>query len=180
VVDGVEHPVDILVFASGFEVTTDYTHRLGFDPSGRGGVSMSDSWAEGPHTLHGVLTHDFPNLMMISTVQGAFGTNFAHYLTETSRHVAELIRTCEEDGIATIEASTEAEAEWFDLLMTMVGGLAVYNAACTPGYLNGEQGEPSMKAARNSPYMGSMLDYARLLEAWRQAGGLVGAEVTEG
>ena len=96
VVAGVEYPVDILVFASGFEVTTDYHHRLGFDPKGRAGVSMSESWAEGPHTLHGVLTHDFPNLMMISTVQGAFGTNFAHYLTETSKHVAELIQTCDE------------------------------------------------------------------------------------
>ena len=48
--------------------------------------------------------------------------------------------------------------------MTMVGGLAVYNMSCTPGYLNNEQGEGDMKAARNSPYMGSMLDYARLLE----------------
>ena len=178
-VDGVEYPVDVLVFASGFEVTTDYHHRLGFDPKGRDGVSMSESWAEGPHTLHGVLSHDFPNLMMISTVQGAFGTNFAHYLTETSRHVAELIQACEDEGIATIEASPEAEEEWFNLLMTMVGGLAVYNASCTPGYLNGEQGQGDMKAARNSPYMGSMLDYARLLKAWRDAGGLVGAEVVK-
>jgi cation diffusion facilitator CzcD-associated flavoprotein CzcO len=178
VVDGVEHPVDVLIFASGFEVTTDYHHRLGFDPKGRGGVSMSESWAEGPHTLHGVLTNGFPNLMMISTVQGAFGTNFAHYLTETSRHVAELIEACDEDGIATIEASTDAEGEWFDLLMTMIGGLAVYNMTCTPGYLNNEQGQGDMKAARNSPYMGSMLDYARLLEAWRREGTLAGAETT--
>jgi len=117
--------------------------------------------------------------MMISTVQGAFGTNFAHYLTETSRHVAELIQACEDEGIATIEASPEAEEEWFNLLMTMVGGLAVYNASCTPGYLNGEQGQGDMKAARNSPYMGSMLDYARLLKAWRDAGGLVGAQVAK-
>ena len=179
IVGGVEYPVDILVFASGFEVTTDYHHRLGFDPKGRAGVSMSESWAEGPHTLHGVLTHDFPNLMMISTVQGAFGTNFAHYLTETSKHVAELIETCEADGVATIEASTQAEEEWFNLLMTMVGGLAVYNMSCTPGYLNNEQGAGDMKAARNSPYMGSMLNYARLLEAWRAEGSLAGAEVSK-
>ncbi len=179
VVAGVEYPVDILVFASGFEVTTDYTHRLGFDPKGRGGVSMSDSWADGPHTLHGVLTHDFPNLMMISTVQGGFGVNFVHYLTETSRHVAELIRQCEDEGVRTIEASTQAEEEWFDLLMTMVGGLAVYNAACTPGYLNGEQGPGTIKSARNSPYMGSVLDYANVLRQWRAAGGLQGAEVAK-
>ncbi|MFM7872351.1 MAG: monooxygenase, partial [Actinomycetota bacterium] len=63
VVEGVEYPVDCLIFASGFEVTTDYTHRLGFDPVGRGGVSLSTAWTEGPATLHGVLTRGFPNLM---------------------------------------------------------------------------------------------------------------------
>ncbi len=91
--------------------------------------------------------------------------------------IERVLLTCDAEGVATIEASTEAEEEWFNLLMTMVGGLAVYNATCTPGYLNGEQGEPSMKAARNSPYMGSMLDYARLLEAWRAEGSLAGAEI---
>ena len=39
VVDGVEYPVDLLIYASGFEVTTDLHHRLGFDPTGRGGVN---------------------------------------------------------------------------------------------------------------------------------------------
>jgi hypothetical protein len=61
----------------------------------------------------------------------------------------------------------------------MVGGLAVYNMSCTPGYLNNEQGAGDMKSARNSPYMGSMLNYARLLEAWRAEGSLAGAEVAK-
>ncbi len=60
VVDGVEYPVDLLVFASGFEVTTDFDHRVGFDPVGRGGISLSERWAEGARTMHGVLQADFP------------------------------------------------------------------------------------------------------------------------
>ena len=178
VVDGVEHPVDVLIFASGFEVTTDYTHRLGFDPKGRDGTSMSDSWAEGPHTLHGVLSHGFPNLMMISTVQGGFGTNFVHYLTETSRHVAEVIAGCDADGVRTIESLPEAEDAWFWVLMGTVGGLGEYNAACTPGYLNSEQAAGDMKAARSSPFMGAVQDYAAHLRAWRAAGDRAGTEVT--
>ena len=33
VVAGVEYEVDCIIFASGFEVGTDYTRRAGFDPS---------------------------------------------------------------------------------------------------------------------------------------------------
>ena len=47
VVDGVEYPVDLLVFASGFEVTTDFDHRVGFDPVGRGGIALSERWSAG-------------------------------------------------------------------------------------------------------------------------------------
>ncbi len=82
VVDGVEYPVDLLIYASGFEVTTDLHQRLGFDPKGVGGLALSERWAEGAHTLHGVLARGFPNLLLISLVQGGFGTNFSHLLSE--------------------------------------------------------------------------------------------------
>ena len=84
VVDGVEYPVDLLIYASGFEVTTDLHQRLGFDPKGVGGVALSERWAEGAHTLHGVLASGFPNLLLISLVQGGFGTNFSHLLSESA------------------------------------------------------------------------------------------------
>ena len=178
VVDGVEYPVDILIYASGFEVTTDYNHRLGFDPKGRSGLSMSDAWADGAHTWHGVFTKDFPNLLMISTVQGGFGVNFVHYLTETSLHVATMIDYCLREEIIEIEATEEGQEEWFNLLMTKIGGLANYNASCTPGYLNNEQAEGDMKAARNTPFMGSVMEYADTLAAWRDAGTWHGVAMT--
>ena len=40
VVDGEEYELDLIVFASGFEVTTDQHRRLGFDPAGRDGVRL--------------------------------------------------------------------------------------------------------------------------------------------
>jgi cation diffusion facilitator CzcD-associated flavoprotein CzcO len=176
VVDGVEYPVDLLIYASGFEVTTDYDHRLGFDPKGRGGVPLSEVWSDGPHTLHGVLAHGFPNMLMISTVQGGWGTNFVHYLQETSNHVAQVIAECENDGIATIEATTQSEEDWLMVLYGTVAGVARYNATCTPGYMNSEQ-DMDAKSARNLAYLGSIIDYAKHLKAWREAGGMAGVEV---
>ena len=176
VANGVEYPVDLLVFASGFEVTTDLEHRLGFDPVGRNGVAMSQRWHDGAHTLHGVLSAEFPNLMMISLVQAGFGTNFLHFLSKSAEHVAWLIATCIDEGVATIEATPEAEEQWHRILLGVAGGIAQYSNNCTPGYYNSEQGK-NPKAARNLVYTGSLLDYAGYLERWRAEGGFPGARV---
>ena len=176
VVDGVEHPVDLLVFASGFEVTTDLDHRLGFDPRGRNGIALSERWSDGAHTLHGILSGEFPNLMMISLVQAGFGTNFLHFLSESAKHVAWLITTCEMDGITSIEATPEAEEEWLGVLYGAAAGAADYSATCTPGYYNSEQ-QYNEKAARNLVYAGSLVDYAQYLVRWRQEGEFSGAKV---
>ena len=61
VVNGVEYPVDCLIFATGFEVGTAYTRRAGFDVLGRDGLALSDYWANGMRTCHGFLSHSFPN-----------------------------------------------------------------------------------------------------------------------
>jgi cation diffusion facilitator CzcD-associated flavoprotein CzcO len=176
VVGGVEYPVDLLVFASGFEVTTDLDHRLGFDPRGRGGVTLSERWSDGAHTLHGILSAEFPNLMMISLVQAGFGTNFLHFLSESAKHVAWLIATCEEQGVVTIEATPEAEEEWLGVLYSAAAGAAGYSAHCTPGYYNSEQSHDA-KSARNLVYAGSLMDYAQYLVRWREAGDMPGAKV---
>jgi cation diffusion facilitator CzcD-associated flavoprotein CzcO len=179
VVDGVEYPLDCLVFASGFETNTDYDSRVGFDPVGRDGVSLSESWSEGAHTMHGVLSGGFPNLMIISLVQAGFGTNFVHFLTKSAEHVSSVIATCEDQGIATIEATPEAEEDWLMVLYGEAAGGAVYVVNCTPGYYNNEQAEPDAKAAKGLVFAGSLLDYAGHLERWRATGDLAGARISK-
>lgn len=44
--NGVEHQVDGIVYASGFEITTAFKRRVGFDIRGRGG-RWHDDWADG-------------------------------------------------------------------------------------------------------------------------------------
>jgi cation diffusion facilitator CzcD-associated flavoprotein CzcO len=177
VVDGVEYPVDLLIYASGFEVTTDLHHRLGFDPKGRDGVSLSERWAKGAHTLHGVLASGFPNLLLISLVQGGFGTNFSHLLSESARHVATIIEACTEQGIVEIEPEEDAEEEWLQILLGVGMGNARYFQACTPSFYNSEQQAIDGRAARNLTYTGSLLDYVGYLERWREQADFPGVRV---
>ena len=176
VVDGKEYPIDVLVFASGFEVTTDLNQRLGFDPKGRGGVAMSERWHDGAHTLHGVLSAEFPNMCMISIVQAGFGTNFLHFLSESAKHVAWLISECIDQDISSIEATPEAEEKWHMKLLTVAGQIAGYSQSCTPGYYNSEQGQ-NPNGRRNLTYTGSLIDYVGYLERWREEPDFPGAKV---
>ena len=176
VFDGVEYPVDLLVFASGFEVTTALEQRLGFDPEGRGGVRLGERWADGAHTLHGVLSAEFPNLLVIGTIQAGFGVNFVHFLSESARHVAWIVAAAEREGIRSIEATVEAEEEWLGVLYGVAMGLRRYSGTCTPGYYNSE-GTPGPGGARNLVYPGSLTNYVGHLERWRDAGDMPGARV---
>jgi cyclohexanone monooxygenase len=179
VVGEVEIPLDCLIFASGFEVSTDYHHRLGFDPKGRGGRSLSEVWSQGARTLHGILCDGFPNMLMIGLTQAGFGTNFVHFLARSSEHVAHLVATCQREGIATIEPTTQAEEDWLMVLYRAAAGInPQYFASCTPGYYTSEGAPRDAKSARNLVYPGSLLDYAAHLERWRAAGDLAGTKVT--
>ena len=177
VVDGVEYPVDLLIYASGFEVTTDLHQRLGFDPKGVGGLALSERWAEGAHTLHGVLASGFPNLLLISLVQGGFGTNFSHLLSESARHVAHIIEACLKQEIFRIEPEEASEEEWLSVLLTVGAGGARYFQSCTPSFYNSEQQAIDARAIRNLTYSGSMLDYIDYLERWRQDPDFAGVKI---
>ena len=177
VVDGVEYPVDLLIYASGFEVTTDLYHRLGFDPKGRDGVALSQRWAEGAHTLHGVLASGFPNMLLISLVQGGFGTNFSHLLSESAKHVASIVEACIDQGVVVIEPEEAAEEEWLSLLLGVGMGNALYFQTCTPSFYNSEQQAIDSRAVRNLTYTGSLLEYVGYLERWRDEPGFPGAVV---
>ena len=168
VANGVEYPVDLIIYASGFEVTTDLYRRLGFDPVGKGGVSLSERWSDGAHTLHGVMASGFPNMLLISIVQGGFGTNFSHLLSEASKHVASIVEACVDEGIQTIEPEPAAEDEWLNVLFTIGMGNGAYFQRCTPSFYNSEQQSIDMRSARNLTYTGSLLDYVGYLERWRE------------
>ena len=176
IVDGTEYPLDLLVFASGFEITTGLVDRLGFDPVGRGGVKLSERWHDGTHSLHGILTAEIPNIFVVSFVQAGFGLNFVHFLSESTKHIVWMIDHCLEEGIASIETTVEAEDEWLNILWQASGPLARYNLACTPSYGNSE-GERTMLSARSAVFPGPLMDYAAHLERWRDEGTLAGAKI---
>ena len=61
VANGVEYEVDCVIFASGFEISTEISRRYAMEAiEGRDGLSLFDHWRNGYKTLHGMTSHGFP------------------------------------------------------------------------------------------------------------------------
>jgi cyclohexanone monooxygenase len=176
VVDGKEYEVDCLIYATGFEVGTSFTRRSGYELYGVGGQSLTEKWADGVSTLHGVLSRGFPNCFIVSNSQSGFSANFPHMINEQSKHIAYLMTETAERQARTIEPSAEAEAAWVDTIVRLSVMREGFLKECTPGYYNNE-GRPEMIAKQNGSYGAGPVAFVKVLEDWRAEGSLQGLEL---
>ena len=177
VVDGVEYEIDCLIYATGFEVGTSYTRRAGYEVYGRGGISLTQKWADGVTTLHGMHSHDFPNCFLISNAQSGFTANYPHMLNEQSKHLAYVVTEAISRQAKVVEATPQAESEWVDTIVSLAIMRQKFAEECTPGYYNNE-GKPAASSARNGPYGAGSMAFIKVLEDWRAEGELKGLELT--
>ncbi|MDT5094176.1 MAG: hypothetical protein QOH60_3539, partial [Mycobacterium sp.] len=175
VVDGVEHALDCLIFATGFEVGTEYAQRTGFEVVGRDGLTLTDKWADGVRTFHGLHVRGFPNCFVESIAQSGFTVNFPYLLDVQATHVAWLIAAALGRGIVEIEASASAEAGWVQTVMERSALIAQRRKACTPGYYNRE-GRLDHRTQQGSFFIGGPTEYADILKKWRDDDALAGLE----
>ena len=176
VVDGVEYALDCLIYATGFEVGTDYSRRAGYPIIGRGGLTLTEKWAGGVETLHGMFSRGFPNCFIMGPQQTGFTVNFPHMLNEQSRHIAYILRHVADCGVRTVEVSEAAEAEWVATIIRLAVLAQDFLENCTPGYYNNE-GKPGERSGQNGFYGGGSVEFFRILQKWRAAGDLKGLEL---
>jgi len=175
VANGVETPVDCIIFATGFEVGTAFTHRAGYDVTGRGDLKLSEAWAEGMRSLHGLLVHGFPNLMITSNAQSGFTTNFPHAMDERAQHMTYLLHGLKARSAQIIEATEAGQDAWVDTMLKASRASESFQAECTPGYYNNE-GKPNPLSVQNGSYGRGPVRFFQLLEGWRDAGTFEGLE----
>jgi cyclohexanone monooxygenase len=173
---GREYQLDCIIYASGFEVGTEYRRRAGFDLTGRGGVKLSEHWGEGMRTKHGIHVHGFPNVIFVQPTQGAnLISNVPHNLTEAARTIALMVGHARDNGCKQIEVSKEAEDRWVELLLTGVGRM-IGGPDCTPGYYNNEGREPGPAAKLNVGHPLGALAYFKYIDGWRSSGQFEGVQ----
>jgi cyclohexanone monooxygenase len=179
VVNGEHFELDCLIFATGYEVNTSYSHRIGFDPRGRDGLALSHHWSQGIRTLHGLMAHGFPNMMVVPGLnsQAVVTTNFMHTFSECARHIAYVVATVCARGATVFEVTAEAEDEWVRTILGRAPARGAFLESCTPGRRNYE-GRLDKWPAQNANYSARPTEFFRLLEDWRADNRLRGLEVT--
>jgi cation diffusion facilitator CzcD-associated flavoprotein CzcO len=178
VVDGREYELDCLIYATGFEVGTDYCRRAGMELFGRDGVSLTKAWEGGVRTLHGMHVRGFPNCFLMSNAQAGFTASYPHMLNEQARHLAYIIQRGLGAGARKVEVTEEAVQGWVQQCIEKAGMAAKFLENCTPGYYNNE-GKLSERSVQDGFYGGGTgsVEFIDILERWRAEGKLAGMEI---
>ena len=175
IVAGTHYELDCIIYASGFEVGTSYTRRSGFDMTGRQGLRLSERWADGMQSMHGIHVHGFPNAYVVGHAQGAnLISNIPHNLSEAAETIAAVIAHAEEVGAAEVEVTADAEAAW---VAKLEAGGRTFGAdpTCTPGYYNFEGHDAGRRGTLNSlGYPEGPVAYFDYIAKWRTSGNFDG------
>jgi cation diffusion facilitator CzcD-associated flavoprotein CzcO len=110
---GAEHPLDIIVFATGFDAMTG--PLLGLNIQGSGGLSLAKAWEAGPRNYLGLQAPGFPNLFTI-TGPGSPSVlcNMPVPIEQHCEWIADCIAHMRTHKIERIEAEPEAADRWVE------------------------------------------------------------------
>ncbi|HEY0957707.1 MAG TPA: NAD(P)/FAD-dependent oxidoreductase [Novosphingobium sp.] len=172
--NGIEYEIDCMIFASGFEVTGDLKKRWGIETiEGRDGTSIYDHWADGPATLHGTMTHKFPNMFFTGYVQGGLNGTTTLQFGSQGYHASRIIRDVLDKGYSSVEPSKEGQEDYIRRFNEVALDLSAYLNECTPNYFTND----GDKEAKWFLFRGWGLgwdNWAGMLEDWRQKGDMEG------
>ncbi len=157
-----EIPVDVIIFATGFDAVTG--NYLKIDTVGRHGRRLQDKWADGPHGYLGMTIADFPNLFMIF---GPFGPFTSQPLVHEYQinWMTRLVAHARAQGYRSIDTDTVAEDAW---VQQCRDGMAQTLFPLVDSWINGANVPGKPRAAMF--YMGGNANYMKELDAIEQSG----------
>jgi cation diffusion facilitator CzcD-associated flavoprotein CzcO len=100
---------DMIVYATGFDALTGSFDRI--DIRGEKGVSLKETWKNGPETFLGILVAGFPNFLMLAGPHMALG-NAPRGIEYGAEWISELLRFATHNGFTRIAAPIEAMTAW--------------------------------------------------------------------
>ena len=109
--DGTEYPVDVLIYATGFQWMATSTFNM---IVGREGRTLRDKWQEeGTKTFLGLHSKGFPNLFIVSGPQGGGGSfNFTNAIEEHGDYVVWMLDTLRKAGKDLVDVKAEHEDDY--------------------------------------------------------------------
>ncbi|HLW70460.1 MAG TPA: NAD(P)/FAD-dependent oxidoreductase [Candidatus Binataceae bacterium] len=156
VFNGKQYELDVLIYATGFEVQkTGIYNQI----KGAQGLDLNDKYRDGIRTLLGIHSQGYPNLFIMGGYQASFQFNLTDMLQAQGDHIAACIDYARRNDYRTLDAAPDAE-EWWVQEVIRHRGKTGRNQECTPGYYNFE-GESQRRQDGN--YNGGFYQYCNNL-----------------
>jgi cation diffusion facilitator CzcD-associated flavoprotein CzcO len=152
--DGVTHPVDTIIFGTGFQVTDPpISHRV----RGGDGRTLAEVWGGSPTAHLGVGVAGFPNLFMLLGPNTGLGHNSVLLMIEAQiAYLRQALSHRRRHGLATLEPTAAAQASFIDEIDQDTTGSVWTAGGCLSWYVDA--------SGRNSTlWPGSVRSYQRRL-----------------
>jgi cation diffusion facilitator CzcD-associated flavoprotein CzcO len=109
--DGKEYPLDVLIYATGFQWMATSTFNM---IKGRNGRTLYEKWTgEGTQTFLGIHSEGFPNLFIVSGPQGGGGSfNFTDAIEQHTDYIVWMLQTLQEQDANVVDVRKEPEEEY--------------------------------------------------------------------
>jgi cation diffusion facilitator CzcD-associated flavoprotein CzcO len=130
--DGVSHPFDVLVYATGFETTG---WHWSMDVVGRGGVHLRDAWENGPEAYLGITASGFPNMFMLYGPNTNLGHNAITFMLERQvEYAVRALRAMQDRGATSMEVTRAAQHRFNRDLQTTLANTTWADPGCRSWY----------------------------------------------
>jgi cyclohexanone monooxygenase len=133
--DGVEHPADVIVVATGFWTTElPIAERI----VGRAGRTLADEWADGGMSAYkGTTVHGFPNLfLLVGPNTGQGHTSMVFIIEAQVAYLCDAVRTMRERGYAAVQPRVNAQRRWNAALQRRMRHTVWNTGGCSSWYLD--------------------------------------------
>ncbi len=136
--EGVERPVDAIIYGTGFRIQDLVPRGL---VRGRGGADLVDGWARGPEAYKGTTFTGFPNLFWLRGPNTGLGHNSVVFMIESQiRYVVQAMRAMRDRDLVELEVARAAQQRFNEALERRGGRTVWTQGGCRSYYLNPETG----------------------------------------
>jgi cyclohexanone monooxygenase len=143
--DGVEHPVDTVVFGTGFKAA-DYLSTL--DVYGTGGRRLHDDWRDGAEAYLGTVVPGYPNLFTLYGPNTNGVTSMIYIIEAQAKFVGRMLEEMRRRGIRALDVRRDVH-DAFNAEIQEAMLESVWQANCNNYFRH-----PSGKVVTQFPYSG--------------------------
>ena len=137
--DGVERPIDVLIYATGFRATEPL---IGCRVVGRGGVEIHDAWQKRMSAYLGVTVTGFPNFFMLLGPNTGLGHNSVVLMIEAQvRYAMKCLKLMERRKRRVIEVRQETQERFVEEIYRRMARTVWHSGGCHSWYQDHNTGE---------------------------------------